>query len=132
MSGIPRKNCLYLARGKWYDYKCIQEKSFICEVPSAIEIKNDTRLVFSSENITVPAIQIIWESKPFGKARLTVEQQRDWKDAEANCASKGGHLASASFPHVWETVFSHIKAKELEGSSFWLGGTNDRENWTLA
>ena len=40
-------------------------------------------------------------------------QKRNWKDAEANCLSKGGHLTSASSPDVWETFLSHIKAKEF-------------------
>ena len=49
--------------------------------------------------------------------------ERTWKDAEAYCVSKEGHLASASSPYDWQRLLEFVNVNGYDW--IWLGGTDE-------
>ena len=67
----PDENCLHayvyklgISSSDWFAGHCDRRLSSVCMLPNTMNIQSDTRLVFTSENISVPALQFTWESKP--------------------------------------------------------------------
>ena len=61
------ENCLLSNRWKnwrWYDEPCDAKYPFICNVGTKMTLSSDTQLVFTSENISIPAIKFRWVSEP--------------------------------------------------------------------
>ena len=102
-------DCVFVKNENWYNKPCSWKKSFLCELPTIENITSDKQLVFTKENLTMPAILLTWESLPQSGCHrqetkgLTYDDvKRTWTEAEATCVSKGGHLASISSPDDWE------------------------------
>ena len=63
--GGSNYNCLSSwASGNWFDLDCSAKHHSICSVPTTRTLTSDTQLVFTSENISTPAIQVRWVAKP--------------------------------------------------------------------
>ena len=61
------ENCLLSNRWKnwtWYDEPCDAKYPFICNVGTKMTLTSDTQLVFTSENISIPAMKFRWVSEP--------------------------------------------------------------------
>ena len=79
---IPgRQNCLYVWNGKWSDYTCNHDYYFICSLPSKVRITSDSRLVFTADNISMPALQFTWVTQP-SSSQGNNEEQRLKTDPE--------------------------------------------------
>ena len=140
------KNCLLVNNGEWLDTKCSYSMPSICELPTTVRITKDTRLVFTSENISLPAIQFLWTSQPLEKnkeeiryeeewgevgSKLKYEQmKRNWTMAEDNCVANGGHLASVSSSTDWKKVQAFVAMLGAEKDHIWLGGIKREGNWS--
>ena len=142
------KNCLSIDNGEWLDNRCNYAKSSICELPTTKRITADTRIIFTSENISLSAIQLTWTTHPLDddqKKRRYEEEwgdmgsqlyyekvKRNWREAESHCASKGGHLASVSSQEDWERLQAFVTMIGIERKWIWLGGRKDVTdgNWT--
>ena len=133
------QNCLKTRYRKWYQRECSDELAFVCGIPSTERILKDTQLLFTSENLTTSGIQFSWVSQPLKKGQaqktnvlMNEKVERTWVDAEAQCASKGGHLASVSSLDDWDKLKSYLKSEKLTKTRLWLGGTRGETggNWT--
>ena len=62
-------NCLYSFNDEWYAESCHSPLVSICSLPTRIELTNVTRLVFTSENISTPAIQFRWVTQQIGQEK---------------------------------------------------------------
>ena len=70
-SNGSKENCLLLFNAKWYDARCKHEFVPICSLPATIPMKSDSHLVFTSDNISVPALQFRWVSQPISQEEVT-------------------------------------------------------------
>ena len=85
------QNCLYVWNSEWYDdTPCYEKQTFVCSLPTTMIIKVDTQLVFTSENISAPALQFKWVTPQTTKNSDNVIGgfKIKWKLKEAN-APKG-------------------------------------------
>ena len=65
-SGGSGEKCLNIVYGEWWGDPCENQYFFICSLPTVIQLKQDTQLVFTSENISLPALQFVWKSQSDG------------------------------------------------------------------
>ena len=58
----------------------------------------------------------------------------NWSTAEEFCLSKGGHLASVTWPLHWQKLEFFTAGNEIDKESIWLGGTDEAKEgvwiWT--
>ena len=112
--GGKSENCLATddAGRSWSDEHCDAMHFSVCSLPTKVSIKSDSQLVFTSENISVPALQFTWATKPPNQAEdVTPEEQR-----EANPRVVGG------FTLKWKLQGSNMKSEEdnfTESGSEW-------------
>ena len=57
----------YVQKGNMATSPCFYKRRSLCSIPSRKTLNSDTKLVFTSENISTPAMQFRWLAQPISK-----------------------------------------------------------------
>ena len=89
--------CLATLKSEWWIYDCNSTLYSICSVPVVIPLASDTKLLFTSENISTSAIQVRWE--------LELESQEGENYGERDTPTPHNHIFAklkAGFQMNWQ------------------------------
>ena len=80
-NGKTFENCLLTWKNDWIDDSCHAMNYFICSVPSKLTttINYDYQIIFTSENISVPAIQIRYGKQGQGQSKNSSSTAKNLK-----------------------------------------------------
>ena len=117
LDGGQSKNCLVLSPWFVHAQPCDEKYSSICSLPTKVMIKSDSQLVFTSENISVPALQFTWATQKESQDEEHPTNQSDVKRnrTEANARVIGGFLLT------WQLIGSNQEndSANFEGHRTW-------------
>ena len=101
------ENCLSLGGTGWYDYPCNDKHDSICSVPTKRVLNSNSQLVFTSENISMPAIQFRWMAQPIGEGKDLLNRTR------TTPSSIGGFKLSWKLVGSANVTHKDIRSKSL-------------------
>ena len=94
------ENCINLVKNRWFDDPCFWQSFTICSVPTKTVLTSDTHLVFTSENISIPAIQFRWAQQPIS------QEEEDENDEQAGLEGDLRRNRIGGFKLGWQLLGS--------------------------
>ena len=87
--------CLTSHQGKRSNHPCDQQYPSICTIPTMITLKTNTKVVFTSKNISTDAIKVRWLAQPLSQDfRKSDFQGKSASKASKTTTSRGGFKMS--------------------------------------
>ncbi|XP_067930633.1 macrophage mannose receptor 1-like [Watersipora subatra] len=124
-------NCVFILgkpgrnKGQWTPGVCASKFAFICEKPGSKFKVTTTPLPAINpecgEGWRTPVVYAVGTHLNY--CYQLNEENRVWSEAEADCKTKGGQLASVTSPYEQIVIESYIPYK-LPGVSMWIGGSD--------